>query len=345
MTAAKKKSEIKIPSRREAYSRINKHVIEHPRLHRALASIDNCRKMSQGAREPECMLILGNPGVGKTTIRDHYLSLNPRKETPDGTNVPVLAVTIPIPAKITFLASAMLAALGDDAPEKGSTEARTRRLRTLIRECKVELIFLDEFHHFIDRDNDKVLRSVADWLKNLISETRVPVILTGLPSSRAVLEANDQLRRRFSRQINMLPFPWQPHRRKDFQTFLSHLQDSLGLESSLNFADDEIAERFYYATRGYVSRVLKVARGAAFLAILRGDKELTLKHLAKAYDDRVLLRSHTSEEVVNPFHPAWTRPQKQQFKNPLTTQKKTKASAPAKTNKALKAAVDDVFRA
>jgi len=55
--------------------------------------------------------------------------------------------------------------------------------------CKVELLILDEFQHFQDRDSLKVLKTASDWLKLLMDENGVPIVLAGLPYSHTVLDA------------------------------------------------------------------------------------------------------------------------------------------------------------
>ena len=64
----------------------------------------------------------------------------------------------------------------------------------------MRLIILDEFQHFVDKDSWRVLKNVSDWLKNLIDETEVPIVLIGMPYAVEILDApgNEQLQRRFS---------------------------------------------------------------------------------------------------------------------------------------------------
>lgn len=340
------KSKEKLPINKaqlQKYLDANRVVIKHPRMAKALKRVEDCRQMSKGAREPECMLIIGEPGVGKTTIKDHYLSLNPREETERGTRVPVLAATIPIPAKISSIATSLLAALGDPAPHRGSLDMRTRRLYRLIKECEVELIFLDEFHHFIDSEKDIVLRLVSDWLKNLISDTKVPVILTGLPSSRKVLEANEQLHRRFSCQLNLSTFSYHAKRRTELKRFLGELQKSLPVDCNIDFSEDDIAQRFFSATAGRVSGLIKVAKGASFIATTRGDKFITQETLAEAYEKRLLLADDKRKRIDperNPFDPQWTP--KQKFSKPGKSPASLDVAGMSKTE--LKNTMSDVFR-
>jgi len=332
----------------EIYREINNIVIVHPRMTRALNKVHECRILSKGAREPECLLILGRSGVGKTTIKDHYLSLHPRTETAEGTTIPALAATIPVPANMITMATALLASLGDPLAHTGTLVSRTHRLYKLVRDCNVELIILDEFQHFIDRDNDKILRSVSDWLKNLISETKVPIVLTGLPDSRKVLEANDQLCRRFSCQINLSPFSWVEHHRPSYQRFLGALEKSLPFKTC-NFSDEKMAQRFFFATHGYIAPLMKIVRGAAFAAAKAKAEKIDLGMLEKAFAERVLQPEDLNRKKVdraNPFMKNWKAPETPIYSTKRQPEKMPSQKASKKPSvAAARRAVSDVFTA
>ena len=38
------------------------------------------------------------------------------------------------------------------------------------------MIFVDEFQHIADKETQRVLHAVADFLKDLINETHVPMV-------------------------------------------------------------------------------------------------------------------------------------------------------------------------
>src|SRR6267154_5586550 len=132
----------------------------------------------------------------------------PRKFTEEKTIVPVLYAQVPVPATCKNLVTSLLNAIGDPAAEKGTMISQTFRLRRYIEVCEVELLILDEFQHFQDRDSLKVLKTVSDWLKVLMDETGVPIVLAGLPYSHTILDAenNEQLRRRFALRIELESF-------------------------------------------------------------------------------------------------------------------------------------------
>lgn len=273
--------------------------IYYPRLNRLITKIERCHRFSKVSAEAECMLILGETGTGKTTLFRRYEQRFPRFETKTGTTVPVLSASIPVPATIKSLVTRLLIRLGDPMAERGTTVSQTHRLQLLLGYCGSEILILDEFQHFIDRDSKKILQTASDWLKDVINETNIPVVLIGLPHSSDILTANPQLKRRFSTKERLAPFEWDDTKgRREFRKFLRILDNQLPLAECSNLADEELAFRFYCATGGLISRVMKIVRYAVGLTLRRGSERLTLEVLAESYAERL---SESGPGIFNPF--------------------------------------------
>jgi predicted AAA+ superfamily ATPase len=275
--------------------------VVYPRTKAILNEIAYCHQHAKTAAEPEGMLLEGPAGMGKTTLWKYYMRNFPRKITEDGTIVPILAVKIEVPASPKSLVTVLLRALGDPLPEKGTTVSQTLRLYSFIQNCKIELVFLDEFQHFIDRDSKKVLKTISDWLKNLMDNTGKPIILIGMPYSHSILDAegNEQLRRRFSKRFNIEPFRWKNlDDRKDFRRFLQAVDEKLPLKEWSNLSDTTTAFRFYLASDGVISKVMKLIRRATVIALDLSLDMLNLDILSFAYDECLAANDPDKE---NPF--------------------------------------------
>ena len=211
----------------------------------------------------------GQQGAGKTTLRRAYARRYPRRATREGISVPVLDAAIPVPATIKHLVTELLSSLGDPVPDRGTIVTQTRRLKTLIGECRVELIILDEFQHFIDRDSNVILVTVSNWLKDLLNETGVPMALIGMPYSDVILHANAQLERRFAMRVSLDPFGWNKAERQiEFRMFLNYLDEKLPFPQRSGLADPETALRIFSgATEGVIGYVMSLIRRAAALSI------------------------------------------------------------------------------
>lgn len=267
---------------------IGKLRIIYPELEEIKRLLRGCQIRAHRRREPSCALVTGHQGVGKTTLYEYYAADYPRVETDDGMLVPCLTASIPVPATVKGLVTALLEALGDADPEKGNIVTQTMRLKTLLKACETEIIFLDEFQHIIDRDSEKVLRTTADWLKNLINSTKIPVVLLGMPNCTRILDANPQLRRRFSIRRSIEPFAWlkEENGKTDYpiRKLLKVIETKLPLEKASNLSDPDMAKRIYCASGGVIDSIMKLVRGSAELAIETQTEKITLELLAHAYD-------------------------------------------------------------
>lgn len=284
--------------------------IEYPRLTALLEKIKHCHEYSKIAAEPECMFISGYAGTGKTTLYEYYEKQYPRTRKEYGVTIPVLSAVVPQRATEKTLVSELLARTEDPAAEKGSAYSQTSRLKIFISACGVEIIFLDEFQHFVDRDSEKILKNVSDWLKNLINATKRPIVLLAQPYAEQVLDVtgNEQLQRRFLLRERLEPFGWmndeesdpakKDDKKDEFRAFLAAVDEKLPLNKSSNLSDPVIALRFYCGTNGRVSKVMAIVRKATELALDRSLDALDLTVLAEAYEERL---AKTQPERPNPF--------------------------------------------
>jgi type II secretory pathway predicted ATPase ExeA len=275
--------------------------IEHERFKRLLELIRHCHEYSKISAEPECMFIGGWAGTGKTTLQKFFAQRHPCVELEERTLVPVLRARVPQRASDKTLVTTLLRNIGDPAAEKGTSFNQTTRLRLMMRECGTEILFLDEFQHFIDKDSEKVLKNISDWLKNLIDETRTPIVMCGMPYADEILDApgNEQLKRRFSVRARLEPFFWSTKEEQgEFRGFLKSVDVKLPFPKRSQLAGFNMAYRFFCATNGRVGKVMKIVRRAAELAIYGSLECLDLGVLARAYEDRM---REDYPDRMNPF--------------------------------------------
>ncbi|HEY9204986.1 MAG TPA: TniB family NTP-binding protein [Candidatus Methanoperedens sp.] len=301
----RKEVDLKSMGFEEKMNKVSELIVQYPRFSEVLKKIEYCHRVSKFSSEPECLYVGGTTGAGKTTVSREYAKKYPQIEEGEITKVPVLMATIPSPATEKGMVTKILYAIGDPLAETGSKAVQTIRLMRLIKKCGVELIILDEFQHFIDRDSEKVLRTVTDWLKVLIEDTGVPLVLLGLNGgsnanhSEIIFDANPQLSRRFANRHTLQPFKFSSAKEIDeFRQFLSMIDMSLPLENRSGLADMDMATRFYYASDGVVAYIMKLIKSGTSMALQRNEEHLTADILTKAFDLHV--RSDKPWKI-NPF--------------------------------------------
>ena len=205
----------------------NKLIVLHPRFREAVALLEHCHQASQHGGEPVCGALLGASGVGKTSVVDHYRRLHPPEETETATRQPVLKVTLQPDARPKGIAADLLLALGDPAWSSGTVQTLTNRAVKLLKHCGVELIVMDEFHHLFDMDRAKVMTKASQWLKVLIVNTGIPVVVCGMPEAEYVLSA-EHTERRFKQRLTLRCFTWRtPQGQREFCGMLKKLDETL----------------------------------------------------------------------------------------------------------------------
>lgn len=261
-----------------------------------------CQQMSSIAGEPQCMVLEGMTGTGKSTLVRTYAEAYLRYETASGTKIPVFYVETPSPVTVKGMAARMLEVMGDPAAHKGPLWSMNARLTHFIKACEVQIMILDDFHHLIDKERNRVLETVSDWLKVLIKETGVPFLVVGIEGKvELILRANTQLSRLFAVREALEPFRWNPCDEgaiKQFASFVKCAERGIGISLSDELPQVEFLHRLHYATDGVVGNVMNLMRFAALLAQIQGVDILTLAILSQAFEKR--LRKHMAKPT-NPF--------------------------------------------
>jgi Bacterial TniB protein len=265
----------------------------------------NLYTQSGATHNPPCLAILGATGAGKTKLVEEWLARNnnQRTETPTGSHIPYLYVSVPAKASMKGTAAAFLSTLGDPNPGRGTQWNMVTRLHTLLKSCHVRMIFVDEFQHILDRDTQHVLHAVSDFLKDIINQSAIPMILIGQPGeAEPILLTNPQLSRRVGSPRYLKPFLWnraQPQTIIEFCTIMESIDHALPFDLS-GLASKDMAYRFHYASDGYLGWIMPLIREAARLAIKERCPTLNRILLQQAYEN-CIAGSVLGTKKKNPF--------------------------------------------
>lgn len=288
--------------------RLGTLVIKHPQFNSTVKAMQRCIKLTNSnPKDPVCMSLEALPGAGKTTILDDFVAVEAPQLLDTGTYIPYFKVATPSPVTVKGMASEMLRQIGDPAFDKGSLSNQDARLVQYILDCRVKVVFLDDFHQLIELDTDKVLNQVSDWLKVLIKSTMIPFVVTGdVGKVSRILNKNPQLSRLFGERRKIEPFKWDNlSSQKEFFAFITLAQQQSTLKLPNNIPWDELVYRMYFASDGIVGWIMNLLRYSAVIAEEQQTNEITLEMMAIAFDTR--LRNHLNK-LENPFE---TSPRKQ----------------------------------
>lgn len=242
--------------------------ITTPAVANILMNIERCRRLSLTDAEPSCMMVYGSTGEGKTSIIRKYVKENSRKSLKEGDIVPVLYIELPENAKPIDAAREILLQLNDPlALYESDVTILTKRIIELVPLLKIELIIVDEFQHLVEKNSNKILARVGDWLKILINKTKCPIILFGMPYSKVVLMANSQLRSRFSIQFHLRPFSYSEGKKHIFLGFLKQLDKSLPFEELTGLEKEPLSKKLFAFSGGNMRSLRNLIFHASVQAI------------------------------------------------------------------------------
>ena len=291
---------------RDAITRaIRRSFARFPHVKTTLAELERLCSYDCADEEAEHLLIIGESGVGKSTLLRRFRDLHPPVARDEYTEVPVLYVALDSACSIKKLARSLLLELGSKYWDKGDESQLTYQLICLLRGCKVRLVILDEVNHLVDRGGEKTHHNIADWIKRLSDATHLPFVLAGIPRAERLLDTNDQLRSRFRQVISIQPFSMEDKSHEnEFRSVLLSFQKLLDGIRSVDLSHPTVARSIVFATGGRLREIRKLLIRAVELAFERSVPQLTTADLSRAFET-VIYRD--AADARNPFSKRFSR--------------------------------------
>jgi len=268
----------------------------HPRWLACLEAMLEAHE-SRHSPYPYLLRIVGPTGVGKSELIEELIRLFPPQEDEFGPRIRILRVEIPALTTPKTLLIQLLCALGDETPTYGTAGVMEHRVLTLLKSARVELLAVDEVHHFVVSGGKVSVNEVSDMFKGLLNKARLPVVLIGARSSRLLFSVNSQLRSRARPILDLPPFRWDnPADRGSFLAVFKR-QMPFGFDNDDALLTAEIGLRLWCATGG-VSRQMR-ALGMELKKLSAAHKRLDLEVLSKAFKRSIWGECNDDS---NPFH-------------------------------------------
>lgn len=291
----------------------------HDRFIEALNDIQRTHAMS--GVEGVGMLLMGIPGVGKSSILNSYVEKHREGrddlESLERSKEPIILVSVPAEPTVKTLLQEILSASDYEGSIKGTIKELIEKLNVLIEERGVELLIFDEFQHFLREQAKSNTRGVVNQIKLMMDKHKLAVVMAGTPAGYRSIAQHEELYQRFAqRQTRLTPF--QIDSEESLHAFGSYLRAVMkflrrqGVELT-PLANKEMMLRVYVATKG-IPRLIAGLIKMALESAEQGDV-ITKQDLANGFSKTSM---NPELKNFNPFLASYERVQEHATK----TQKK-----------------------
>lgn len=280
---------------------VEQMLVTHTAFKGALESLEQAFNASPIVKDPIGIFIIGVSRTGKSRVIEEFKDAHPSIRLEEGLEMPIVNVLVPSKPSVKGLAAEILRALGDPLPDKGTEQVMTARLLLLLQRCKVRVLILDEGQHLVDKSSKyNLIHHVSDWLKNLMNQSKVIVVIAGLEYAQTILSQNEQLRGRFTNKIIMPRFDWRDDQsRYEFLGLLAGFNSYLKEQFCLpDISGNELALRFYLASGGLTGYVFNILRKTIWNVVDDGRTTIHFEDFDIGYQSMV---GSEDQHQISPF--------------------------------------------
>lgn len=282
-------------------SLLSNYFITTPQIEHTFARVNEIIYDTKYSGKAKGLLIRGPTGTGKSTMIKKLMK-DRQQNAVDGDEFKTIYMELPSKPTTKSMGETFLETLGDPFARKHGHSAEFKLLRIigLLKSLRTELLVFDEVQHIVEHQRNT--HEASNWIKSLMNNTGLAIILLGMRNTQTILNNDQQLRRRFSATIDFDRFKVLKTSSIDFFTLLKTLEGTINV-NSVSFTTNDMIQRFYYASYGLIDYLIKIIDWATYLVIQKKLEGITLEVLSEAFKDEVW---STADDNRNPFNSNFT---------------------------------------
>ncbi|MBU2071777.1 MAG: TniB family NTP-binding protein [Gammaproteobacteria bacterium] len=278
--------------------------ITYPAIQEIFNDFDELRFNRNFQSDQQCMLITGDTGVGKSHLINEYKKRTLASQDYGREAMPILISRISSGKGFDATLTQMLVDLdhfgGYQFTKRGyRTDLRKKLVDNLIK-AQVELLIINEFQELIEFKTGIERQHIANGLKYISEEAKVPIVLVGMPWAEQIAE-EPQWSSRLVRRRKLEYFSLQKDI-KLFRQYLMSLAKNMPFERPPKLEDKRFAIPLFAACKGENRALKHLLIESLKVAMSNGDSTLEIHHISAAYDSTFLNKNiNKPQQHINPF--------------------------------------------
>ncbi len=267
-------------------------VVLHPRFKEALTGIQQLVTQADVSGLPFGATVVGDSGSGKTTLMAALQRFVPAQDLL-GERPSALCLSAQSCPTIGDLLGKLIRQLGFPAAIRGNRISdQSLNLIAALKDRNIKALFIQDFQHLYRGARDKSAAGITDWLKQLVEDAGVVIVLFGTPELGDLSHLNPQLHSRSPARYRLTRFE-----RND--EWIAFLQGMALRCKSIDWAPiHQRYERELHIVSDGLLRPLKQVLTAAATIFIRDElQELNSGVFAAAHQ----MVFGTDSSVPNPF--------------------------------------------
>jgi hypothetical protein len=274
------------PAALRASSSVEKVCVQHPAFKAALDAADRIFQLAKDINIPQGMMVVGPSGSGKSKLIRYFQSTLPNTILEER-SMSAISIRLEMRPSVGHVVSLLLRSLKYPFASVSSKTMYVKRdlvIASLIQKG-TRVIFVDEAQHMAHMLRYKVRgkdeTDVAEFLRELMDEANVGIVLCGTPGLDELRAFDEQLASRISARFALSDFEAGSPNWLGLLASFSEASEQFDLSHLLQA---ENAQRFHLATGGNLRRLKRMLTESVLIAHDCESRVIGEEHLRLAFE-------------------------------------------------------------